>query len=376
MGILWFNAFVFLGLLMRKLKFPIIFSVVPLALLLILSVLRMFIMVELPGAAIFGSEILYPAIVDVFRLEIALSVRIVHVFVFAWVAGTVFLTAKYAYRYIGRFPNLIQWYATMPRDARAESLLAEIIGNAKHFRVYRIASFTTPAATSFKPYIILPTVEFTDNELRIILLHEWQHIQDRDYLADIIVNLVCFVFWWNPIVYILKKNFQFAMELKCDGHAVSNNQDFQHLFEGLVKLDYAEKEKEKARSLNWGNALVSKESELIDRLTVLSMRWEESRRKWRWITNIGCSVTVVLLFFASYTFTVLPHYTRSPYASVTSDDFMGKYSEAGDVFNMSETELLLVDNGNGTFSYYVGGNFIMYVDANSELLGWIEIHER
>jgi hypothetical protein len=70
MGVLWFNAFALLGLLMRKLKFPIKFSVVPLLLLFVLSVLRMFLAIEIPGATIIFSETIYPAIVDIFRFEI------------------------------------------------------------------------------------------------------------------------------------------------------------------------------------------------------------------------------------------------------------------------------------------------------------------
>jgi hypothetical protein len=43
---------------------------------------------------------------------------------------------------------------------------------------------------------------------------------------------------------------------------------------------------------------------------------------------------------------------------------------------MEELELFLVDNEDGTFSYYVGGVFEMYVDADSTLLQWVEIRAR
>jgi beta-lactamase regulating signal transducer with metallopeptidase domain len=379
MGVLWFSTFILLGLLVRKLKHPIIFSAAPLLLLLVLSVLRMFIVVELPSKVIVWSESFYPAIVNFFRMEflpyrpLGFSINITNVFICVWIVVTVSLTARYVYKYLGRFPGLMRNYETMIPDEHAESLLSKIIGSGKYFRVYRSGVYKTPLATAFKPYIILPKVEFSDDELRVILLHEWKHIQDKDYLTDIIINLTCFIFWWNPVVYILKKNFKFAKELKCDGYAIPNKQDFHHLLDGLVKLDNAEKEK--ARSLDGSNALVSKEDELVDRLTVMAMRWE-SRSNRRLLISTAYSIVIVALFFASYAFTVLPIAKDSSYRPLTDEDFIEEYSEPYEVFSMVQTEIFLVDNGNDTFSYYVDGNFVMNVDSDNDILNWVEIRTR
>ena len=182
MGLLWFNAFVILGLVLRKLKYPVRYSVVPLLLLLILSVLRMFLPIVAPGTIVILSEAIYPAIVTVLRHEIIpydifrFPINTINIFIGVWFAGTVFLTARYANRYIGRFNPLMRWLKSYDRDIYAESLLAEIIGKDKNFHVYRNKCFTTAFALAFKPYIILPEVEFSPDELRVILLHEWKHI--------------------------------------------------------------------------------------------------------------------------------------------------------------------------------------------------------
>ncbi|MCL1882712.1 MAG: M56 family metallopeptidase [Defluviitaleaceae bacterium] len=378
MGVLWFNAFVLLGLLTQKLKFPIIFSSVPLLLLLVLSILRMFVAIELPGAVVVLSETLYPAIVNFFRIDIVsfrpfgLPVNIAFVCIFTWVAGAVWLTAKYAHEYVGRFPGLLRWYVTMPRDEHAESLLTEIIGNDKHFRVFRSKAFSTPVATAFKPFIILPKINFSDDELRVILLHEWKHIQDKDYLSGIIVNLISFVFWWNPVVYILKKNFRFAVELKNDQYAVSDENSFTSYLEGVRRVRDSEKKK-----IGHGlNALVKADDGLKDRILVLVKRdemWNKFRHR-QILTNAGYSIFIVALFFASYMLTVLPAHWESPYVPVTAENFRAEYREGGDVLRTEE--IFLVDNNDGTFSYYVDGIFMMYVDADSNLLNWVEIRAR
>jgi len=336
-------------------------------------------MIEIPGAAIVWSETFYPAIVNLFRFEFiqyrpfGLSMNITFIFIFVWSVGTVFLTTRYANEYIGKYPGLMRWWVTLPRDTHAESLLSEIIGTEKNFRVFRSAAFSTAAATAFRPYIILPEIEFTDDELRVILLHEWKHIRDKDYLTEILINLICFVFWWNPVVYILKKNFKFAKELKCDGFAVPSKKDFHHLLDGLVKMNHAEKEK--TQILNGSSTLVSKEDELVDRLTVMAMRWE-SRNKRKILTSACYSVVIVALFFASYAFTVLPFFREIPNLSITTDDITQSDKDAENLFNMIESEIFLVDNNDGSFSYYVDGNFVMNVDADNDILNWVEIRAR
>jgi len=378
MGILWFSAFVLLGLLTQKLKFPIIFSTVPLLLLLVLSVLRMFIAIELPGAAVILSETFYPAIVNFFRIEFipyspfGLPINITFAFICIWVAGIILLTAKYAHEYIGRFPGLMRWYVTTSRDEHAESLLAEIIGYEKYFRVFRIKSFSTPAATAFRPYIILPKIDFSDDELRVILLHEWKHIQDKDYLSGIIVNLISFVFWWNPVVYVLKKTFRFAVELKNDQYAVSDENAFTSYLKGIRQISTSEKEKMR----HGFSAFIKADDGLKDRILVLAKRDEmrnKSRRR-RILANMGYSLVIVALFFVSYMFTVLPAQFESPHVSTPTEYFMEEHRKYEDVFRMDE--IFLIDKGDGTFSYYVDGRFVMYVDADSDLLNWVEIRAK
>ena len=85
MGAIWFNVFVLLSVLMRKLKFPVKFSAIPLLFLLALSILRMFIIIDMPGAIVVFSERLYPAIVYVVRYEIVslfgFSINAVRIFI-------------------------------------------------------------------------------------------------------------------------------------------------------------------------------------------------------------------------------------------------------------------------------------------------------
>jgi len=379
MGVMWFSTFVLLGLVMRKMKFPIMFSVVPLLLLLVLSILRMFIAVDMPGAVVIFSENLYPAIISFLRREIvAYPVFgipvIVNVLIFIWVVVAVWLTLRFLYDYINKFHPTMTWLGSTERDEQAEAMLSEIIGSGKQFYVFRNKAVNTALATAVKPYIILPVVEFSPDKLRPILLHEWKHIQDKDYLTGFIVELICCVFWWNPLVYVLRRNFLFAQELKCDQFAVSNKGELISFLQGLDLLDKKDKSDKTDRHAKGvlGNALISNKDELTDRLEILVLR-EKSRSKWV-LPTVCYSIAIVVLFLASYMFIILPAFWESPDVCEPADVFTENYKEGGRIFRSEEP--FIVDNGDGTFSFYIDGNFVGYIDNTHEAFAWIPIRER
>jgi len=373
MGVLWFNAFVLLGLAMRKARFPIKFSVIPLLLLLVLSILRMFIFIEIPGAVFVPSETLYPAIANFARIEILSPINISHLFIFVWVAVAIWLTARYLHDYIVKYRPIMNWLGSSTRDEYAEALFAKAVGYNKHLRIFRNNALSTAVATPYRPYIILPNVELSDDRLLTILKHEWKHIRDRDYLTGIIVNLICFAFWWNPVVYILRRNFHFAKELKCDQFAVSNDEDFIHFIEGLLVLDKEQKRKrEKFVKPDMLNGLTGSVSILEERLEVLALKGE-SRSK-RILATACYSIVVVALFVASYSFIILPAHWESPYVSTTVEDFMGGAWKPGDILRAEES--YIVDNGDGTFSLYIDGHFVMYMDDTNEMFNWFSVRVR
>jgi len=370
--------FILLGILMRRLKFPIKFSATPLLLMLVLSILRMLIVIELPGVKVILSETLYPAIVNLTRVEIVsfrlfgLPITLANTFICVWIIGAVFLITRHIRNHNSRRP-FINWLGRSTRDEYAESLLADLIGSDKHFYVFRSSCFSTPLATAFKPYIILPEIEFTPNELRVILLHEWKHIQDKDHLVGIIIDVICLVFWWNPMVYILRRNFHFAQELKCDRYSITNKKDFHHFLNGFQLVhNYQKQRADSSLNSEGAYAFISDDDESIDRLKVLALRGYS--RKARILTNLCYSIVISALFIASYMFTVLPAFWESPDVSVIAEDLAEDYLETGGTLRVEEN--FAVDNGDGTFSIYKEGQFMWDVNEDNELLFFLPIRER
>lgn len=64
--------------------------------------------------------------------------------------------------------------------------------------------------------IILPDKDYTEAELRYVLLHEYTHFLKHDTVVKLLVALFCLIFWWNPVVYLLQKDLEQNLEIKCD----------------------------------------------------------------------------------------------------------------------------------------------------------------
>jgi len=386
MGALWFSTFILLGLLVRRLKFPIRFSAIPLILLLVLSVFRVSVFVIMPNAMVFRSHTWYPMFADFMRGvpissgSFGFSVVPANVFLVIWIIVGAWLFLNYAFRYLsGFFPFLLNFnkHKDKSRDRHAESLLAEIIGADKHIHVYRDSRFSTAVSTAIKPYIILPEIEMPDECLKVILVHEWKHIVDRDYLSEIAVNLVCFVFWWNPLVYLFRKHYRFAREVKCDHVALNTEADLFNLLDGMSIFQSLQETK--YASYNGFNMFVKTKDEFTERLEVIASKIKDEKvygksRFRRFVTNVSSSAVIIALFIASYFIIILPVTFESPYIDVLAEHFTEEYQDTGGVFRSDGN--YIVDNSDGTFSLYIHGLFVMYVDPTNELLEWLPVRQR
>lgn len=134
-----------------------------------------------------------------------------------WLCGALLLLSRYALQYRKAIRAARQaklW------DSRTASLLTKI--QRQTGRTVNVCGRTAANIESafgvgvLRRYIILPDKMYTDTELYYILLHEYTHFCNRDTAVKLLVTLFCIVFWWNPVVYLLQKDLEQTLELKCD----------------------------------------------------------------------------------------------------------------------------------------------------------------
>ncbi len=83
---------------------------------------------------------------------------------------------------------------------------------------------TPGIAGIFNPRVVLPKVladDLSDEEIRCVLLHELTHYKRGDLFLHHLLMLVCFVHWYNPLVWLVFRQFKISMEQACDADVVN-----------------------------------------------------------------------------------------------------------------------------------------------------------
>ena len=84
-----------------------------------------------------------------------------------------------------------------------------------------------------RPYIVFPALTLSDNERKMIISHELAHIRNHDVLIKYGVEMVCLLYWWNPLMKALYKTISDSLEKRADSSVVSD-------FSEVERIDYLE----------------------------------------------------------------------------------------------------------------------------------------
>ncbi|MBQ8315050.1 MAG: hypothetical protein IJX95_04840, partial [Lachnospiraceae bacterium] len=187
MSILCCDIFtVILYLLFTRTKLVLKFSIGPLLVLIVLSILRLVFHVEFPNTPVLCSETIYPAVMTVLEstpfihLSDKLSFTLYELLILLWIIGSVYSLFRLCFQEF-RFQKLLA-KEPVSSDTRVYSVLNEISeGKADKLRVVESSLINTPMIADFlRPTIYLPKISFSDAELYHVLSHEWTHYLHKD----------------------------------------------------------------------------------------------------------------------------------------------------------------------------------------------------
>lgn len=91
----------------------------------------------------------------------------------------------------------------------------------------------------FRPTILLPSEHLPDGDARLILVHELTHFRRGDLWKKFLVNMIQCIHWFNPIVYLLNRDFSCWLETSCDEEVVSSLDYAQRKEYGYLLINYA-----------------------------------------------------------------------------------------------------------------------------------------
>ncbi len=362
MAILWCDIFaiVMYALLKRK-SFIETLSVWPLVVLILMSLLRLLGIVEFPFVRILRSEKLLPAVVHFFEkqpfqsISENIQVRVIDLLYLIWAVGSVVLFCVFLAKE-KRFRKEMKKGAEEPAGDLA-SLCKKVTGEKSSGpRIIVTQATKIPMiAGVFRPVVYLPAEAYSEQELSYILRHEWTHYKQKDVWIKLLVKLLCVLYWWNPIIYLLRYSIDFVLEVKSDLLVTGQLTESE-------KLDYLDtilhvvrnRTGKKGPVAPTGMALVSegKESVLKKRFRyVLEYKGIGPLQRFG---SLVLSMLIVICFIGSY-FVLIQPYAGEPTGA-----------ESNVFYDIERDNAYLLETQEGGYALYVDDVYVCDVADNGE----------
>jgi beta-lactamase regulating signal transducer with metallopeptidase domain len=94
-----------------------------------------------------------------------------------------------------------------------------------------------------RPVLLLPSVarDWSADRLKSVMLHELAHVERGDWIVSLGSEIVCAMFWFNPVVWVIRKRLELESESAADDRVISM---------GVPRTQYASHLVELLRDLN------------------------------------------------------------------------------------------------------------------------------
>jgi beta-lactamase regulating signal transducer with metallopeptidase domain len=220
-----------------------------------------------------------------------------------WLAGFVavllpILVAQLRLRRIASAAHVLRggkWMATLSR-ARSTGRIS------RHVTLLESDDAAMPMTWGvFSPVLLLPTGadEWPEWKRRNILLHELAHVERFDCLTQLVSQIACALYWFNPLVWVAARRMRVERELACDDRVIGA---------GSRPSDYAGHLLDVARSLRPARATahaaiaMARPSQLAGRLgAVLDRDRNRANASMRFRVIVAAATLGVLGPVASFT---------------------------------------------------------------------------
>ena len=104
--------------------------------------------------------------------------------------------------------------------------------------VYNLVEDVTPF--SFFRMIFINSKMHSDEELEQIILHEQTHVKEKHSLDIMLVELIILFSWWNPFVWLFKREMAINLEYLADNGVLREGVDSRDYQYHLLRLTYHE----------------------------------------------------------------------------------------------------------------------------------------
>ena len=188
----------------------------------LIASVRMFFPIEWGYTYSFYFERVFTAIREFFTYEIfkgEQSIAVWQIFLAIWILGIIIL-GFYKIKDYKRTLRMLRILPKIPLKCLNAVWEEDVIKKYPEVQELKFVKFdhtVSPFLAGLrKTLIVMPNREFTDQELRCIVGHEVLHYRNHDIFWKIFTEVLCTVFWWNPVFLFMKKRLFHMIEIKND----------------------------------------------------------------------------------------------------------------------------------------------------------------
>ena len=264
-----------------------------------------------------------------------------HVLITIWAIGIIWGLSHSILKY----RSILRYTKLLPEE-KWETILKKYHLNWTEFKnfdkiklAYSQGIFSPCIVGIRRPCLILPEMDYPENQFYYILLHEFMHVKNRDIIWKVLIDILCIVFWWNPVFRYLRKELFQLIEMRNDMRIVARLSDEE-------EIEYMQALKDtaiQARGKEFDFCVSFKRrkySELKRRMNLL-----KDRKYCKWQQVLFCFLAFGMLFLTS---TVI----IEPYT-------LKNVKEEGE--RLTDENTYLVKNGD-KYDVYVYGEYAITVE--------------
>lgn len=313
-----FSSGILIGILYpirKKSYFAKKFGYVCIVLMYLLCILRIILPIDFSFTKGISKRGIYSDVCDIlcfdkyrignYEFVIAEALLIIWVFVAFVKIGKFLLEYKSTERVLSMFPERKDMQCS-----RVMQRVFEETGKQHDVTICYSEGIHMPMGMGIRKWrIYLPKQEYTDKELYYILLHEYTHFLNGDLFVKVLSYILCCIFWWNPFVYLTKKDLDKSLEKKCDLSIVEKlsiyeSADYLQTIVDSLKASYGKKQFFGVHySVSLGNG---KNDEMTERFRIVLENKKNEKKNIKSI--ISCFLVFSIVWIASYSVILLPSY--------------------------------------------------------------------
>lgn len=292
---------------------------------------------------------IYHFIIDDFTAIGNIQISICDILLVIWIIGIIARLMIVTYQYV-----IFYKFCLACPSIKNELILKTFssvhaeMGKYKRFHLIHSDAVSTPIAFGiFKSFIIIPTLDFDEENWGYVLKHELTHFYHGHLLCKFLCEVMCCLYWWNPAVYLFRMYISTLLEMDVDTkitRSLNEEQVLNYLYclADVAKLQI--QRRKQGSKCPWALTLTSFTDGFFIKRCKFILTCMEKKEK-RSIFPMIALGTIMTAFLLTSAFVIIEPSRRLEEVAAEMDN--------PDLWNFSQEGCFLLQDGSDTYTLYI-----------------------